>query len=140
MRSRQANPQGARYAAGGSQEIADIHQTCIREPDTGGWLLCPCRPRLARGRSKAALALDQWESDLAPSTTLRKWFGHDPKRWEAFEQRYQSELASEEQQERMRRLLSDSRGRPISLIYGAKDENHNQAVVLRDVLSCLSEE
>jgi uncharacterized protein YeaO (DUF488 family) len=71
---------------------------------------------------------------------LRKWFGHDPKRWEAFEQRYQSELASEEQQERMRRLLSDSRGRPISLIYGAKDENHNQAVVLRDVLSCLSEE
>jgi uncharacterized protein YeaO (DUF488 family) len=93
-----------------------------------------------RGRSKAALALDQWESDLAPSTTLRKWFGHDPKRWEPFEQRYQSELASEEQQERMRRLLSDSRGRPISLIYGAKDENHNQAVVLRDVFSCLSEE
>jgi uncharacterized protein YeaO (DUF488 family) len=93
-----------------------------------------------RGRSKAALALDQWASDLAPSTTLRKWFGHDPKRWEAFEQRYRRELASEEQQERMRRLLSDSAGRPISLIYGAKDENHNQAVVLRDVLSCLSEE
>jgi uncharacterized protein YeaO (DUF488 family) len=93
-----------------------------------------------RGRSKAALALDQWASDLAPSTTLRKWFGHDPKRWEAFEQRYRRELASEEQQERMRRFLSDSAGRPISLIYGAKDENHNQAVVLRDVLSCLSEE
>ena len=93
-----------------------------------------------RGRSKVALALDQWASDLAPSTTLRKWFGHDPKRWEAFEQRYRSELASEEQQERMRRLLSDSAGRPISLIYGAKDENHNQAVVLREVLSCLSEE
>jgi uncharacterized protein YeaO (DUF488 family) len=93
-----------------------------------------------RGRSKAALALDQWASDLAPSTTLRKWFGHDPKRWEAFGQRYRIELASEEQQERMRRLLSDSDGRPISLIYGAKDENHNQAVVLRDVLSCLSEE
>jgi len=93
-----------------------------------------------RGRSKAALALDQWASDLAPSTTLRKWFGHDPKRWEAFGQRYRSELGSEEQQERMRRLLCDSGGRPISLIYGAKDENHNQAVVLRDVLSCLSEE
>jgi uncharacterized protein YeaO (DUF488 family) len=93
-----------------------------------------------RGRSKAALALDQWASDLAPSTTLRKWFGHDPKRWEAFGQRYRIELASEEQQERMRRLLSDSDGHPISLIYGAKDENHNQAVVVRDVLSCLSEE
>ena len=86
------------------------------------------------------LALDQWAFDLAPSTVLRKWFGHDPKRWEVFEQRYRSELASEEQQDRMRRLLSDSGGRWISLIYGAKDENHNQAVVLRDVLSCLSEE
>ncbi|BCZ84989.1 hypothetical protein PTKU64_86640 [Paraburkholderia terrae] len=86
------------------------------------------------------LALDQWAFDLAPSTVLRKWFGHDPKQWEVFEQRYRSELASEEQQDRMRRLLSDSGGRSISLIYGAKDENHNQAVVLRDVLSCLSEE
>ncbi|SEF14030.1 Uncharacterized conserved protein YeaO, DUF488 family [Burkholderia sp. WP9] len=93
-----------------------------------------------RGRSKAVLALDQWVFDLAPSTALRKWFGHDPKRWEAFGQRYRSELASEEQKERMRRLLSDSGGRSISLIYGAKDENHNQAVVLRDVLSCLPEE
>jgi uncharacterized protein YeaO (DUF488 family) len=93
-----------------------------------------------RGRSKASLALDQWASDLAPSTTLRKWFGHDPKRWEAFEQRYRRELASAEQQERMRRLLSDAAGRAISLIYGAKDEHHNQAVVLQEVLSCLSEE
>ncbi len=92
-----------------------------------------------RGRSKAALCLDQWASDLAPSTSLRIWFGHDPKRWDVFEQRYRSELASEEQQERMRRLLSDSAGRPITLVYGAKDENHNQAIVLREALACLSE-
>lgn len=86
------------------------------------------------------LALDQWAFDLAPGTALRKWFGHDPKRWDAFERRYRSELASEEQQERMRCLLSDSGGRSILLIYGAKDEKHNHAVVLRDVLSCLAEE
>jgi uncharacterized protein YeaO (DUF488 family) len=92
-----------------------------------------------RGRSKETLALAQWARDVAPSAALRKWFGHRPERWEAFQQRYRRELDAEEQQQRMRRLLADTKGQPITLVYGAKDEEHNQAIVLRDVLSHLLE-
>ena len=92
-----------------------------------------------RGLSRTALELDQWERDLAPGTELRKWFGHDPKRWNVFQQRYRSELASEDMQERMRHLLAQANGRTITLVYGAKDEEHNQAIVLQDVLSKLNE-
>lgn len=93
-----------------------------------------------RGRSKEALTLDEWAPDIAPSAALREWFGHKPERWEVFQQRYRHELDAEEQQQRMRRLLADAKGRPITLVYGAKDEEHNQAVVLRDVLLHLSGE
>src|SRR5579864_1271722 len=91
-----------------------------------------------RGRSKETLKLDEWVRELAPGTELRKWFGHDPQRWDAFQQRYRSELDSEEMQARMRQLLSDAGGQPITLVYGARDEEHNQAIVLRDVLLRLS--
>lgn len=87
-----------------------------------------------RGRSKEALKLDQWARELAPSAALREWFGHDPQRWDAFQQRYRDELASDVMRERLRQLLSDSGSQPITLVYGAKDQEHNQAVVLRDVL------
>jgi uncharacterized protein YeaO (DUF488 family) len=88
-----------------------------------------------RGRSKETLALDEWAKELGPSTKLRQWFGHDPRRWESFEQRYRKELASPAQRERMRLLLDAVGKRPLTLVYGAKDEVHNQAVVLRDLLS-----
>jgi len=91
-----------------------------------------------RGRSKATLALDEWAKELGPSTKLRQWFGHDPRRWEIFEQRYRKELASPAQRERMRSLLDAVGKRSLTLVYGAKDEVHNQAVVLRDVLSRMS--
>lgn len=91
-----------------------------------------------RGRSKPTLQLDQWARDLAPSTDLRKWFGHDPQRWQAFQQRYRSELDTEEQQQRLACLLAEAAGRPLTLVYGAKDEQHKQAIVLRDVLSGLA--
>jgi uncharacterized protein YeaO (DUF488 family) len=87
-----------------------------------------------RGRSKETLALDQWARELAPSTELRKWFGHAPERWEVFQQRYRGELEEPAQQARMHGLLTDAHGRTITLVYGAKDETFNQAVVLRDVL------
>ena len=88
-----------------------------------------------RGRARADLALAAWAKDLAPSTALRKWFGHDPRRWDEFRERYRKELASAEQRERLRQVL-DAAGRgPLTLVYGAKDEERNQAVVLRDVLS-----
>jgi uncharacterized protein YeaO (DUF488 family) len=87
-----------------------------------------------RGRSKETLKLDQWARELAPSKELREWFGHDPQRWAVFQQRYRDELGSEEMQQRMQQLLNDSGSQQITLVYGAKDEEHNQAVVLRDVL------
>ncbi|SHJ36261.1 DUF488 domain-containing protein [Paraburkholderia terricola] len=88
-----------------------------------------------RGRSKERLALDQWARDIAPSTALCEWFGHKPERWEVFQQRYRHELDAEELRGRMRSLLADAKGQPITLVYGAKDEEHNQAIVLRDVLA-----
>jgi uncharacterized protein YeaO (DUF488 family) len=86
-----------------------------------------------RGRSKDALALDDWAKALAPSAGLRKWFGHDPKRWKNFQARYRKELTG--QNELLRSLLKSAGKRPVTLVYGAKDENHNQAVVLRDMLA-----
>jgi uncharacterized protein YeaO (DUF488 family) len=87
-----------------------------------------------RGRSKETLTLGQWARDIAPSAELRQWFGHDPQRWGVFQQRYRAELADEVQRERLHTLLVDAAGQSITLVYGAKDEEHNQAVVLRDVL------
>jgi uncharacterized protein YeaO (DUF488 family) len=90
--------------------------------------------------SKETLALSQWAREIAPGATLRKWFGHKPDRWEVFQQRYRHELEAEEQQQRMRQILADVHGQPITLVYGAKDEEHNQAIVLRDALSHLSKQ
>lgn len=88
-----------------------------------------------RGRSRASLALAEWAKDLAPSAALRQWFGHDPERWDAFRDRYRKELASPAQRARMRLLLEAAGKGKLTLVYGAKDERHNQAVVLREVLS-----
>jgi uncharacterized protein YeaO (DUF488 family) len=86
-----------------------------------------------RGKSKDALGLDDWAKTLAPSAGLRKWFGHDPKRWKNFQERYRRELT--DQQKLLRSLLKSAGKRPLTLVYGAKDKDHNQAVVLRDMLS-----
>ncbi len=87
-----------------------------------------------RGVSKDALRLDAWLRDLAPSAALRRWFGHDPARFAEFARRYQAEL----QREPARALLADlarraARG-PVTLVYAARDPDHNDAVVLRDLL------
>lgn len=88
-----------------------------------------------RGRSKDELALDGWQKELAPSTELRKWFGHDPQRWKEFQKRYRSELRSDEQQTRLADLLAAAGKKDITLVYGARDTEHNQAVVLCEVLT-----
>ena len=85
-----------------------------------------------RGVSKAEAKFDKWFKDVAPSTQLRKWFGHDPERWTEFRRRYRAELASHpEMLNDLRRL---ARQETVTLIYGAKDQEHNEAVVLRNVL------
>ena len=90
-----------------------------------------------RGRRKEDLALDEWAKDLAPSTALRKWFGHEPARWDAFRARYREELAQPEARERLHALVRAAGHRPLTLVYSAKDEQHNQAVVLREEIARL---
>ncbi|MDQ2803424.1 MAG: DUF488 domain-containing protein [Pseudomonadota bacterium] len=85
-----------------------------------------------RGVSKEHAALDQWMKDIAPSTDLRKWFGHDPARWEEFRRRYTEEL--HQNSELLSQLRALAREGPVTLVYSAHDEVHNDAIVLRDLL------
>ena len=85
-----------------------------------------------RGVSKEHAALDQWMKDISPSTELRKWFGHDPARWEEFCRRYTEEL--HQNAELVSQLCSLAREGPVTLVYSAHDEVHNDAIVLRDLL------
>ncbi len=87
-----------------------------------------------RGVKKEELRLDEWAKDLAPSPDLRKWFGHDPARWEEFRQQYKEELSSPERRRILAALVDRSRWGPITLVYGARDEEHNGAVVVREAL------
>ena len=85
-----------------------------------------------RGVSKSSLKIDLWMKDIAPSTQLRKWFNHDEKNWPEFQRRYRSELKAAK---RELDLLKKQAGRgPVTLVYGARDQLHNQAVALREVL------
>ena len=85
-----------------------------------------------RGLRKEDAAIDTWMKELAPSTELRKWFGHDPGRWTEFQRRYVKELAAQgDALEALRKLAHKG---PVTLVYSAHDEAHNDAVVLRAVL------
>ena len=85
-----------------------------------------------RGVSKASAVIDEWAKELAPSTDLRKWFGHDPARWQEFRRLYTAELdAHRDDVERLREL---ARQGTLTLVYAARDEAHNDAVVLREIL------
>lgn len=87
-----------------------------------------------RGRSKQTLKLDEWAKDLAPDAELIKWFGHRPERWEEFRKRYRAWLDKEEQVTRLRELLDAAGGGVMTLVYGAKNETENQAVVIRQAI------
>lgn len=85
-----------------------------------------------RGVKKEALHLTGWTRDVSPSTELRQWFGHDPARWEEFQRRYQAEL--EQKPESWQPLLEAAARGDITLVYGAKDVEHNDAVALKAYL------
>ncbi|MBS3649206.1 DUF488 family protein [Pseudaminobacter sp. 19-2017] len=85
-----------------------------------------------RGMTKEKAEVDLWMKDIGPSTDLRKWFSHDPERWEEFRRRYREELAKEP--ELIEELRGYARKGPLTLVYSAKDEAHNQAVVIREVV------
>jgi uncharacterized protein YeaO (DUF488 family) len=85
-----------------------------------------------RGLSKSAAAVDYWLKEIAPSTELRQWFGHDPDRWLEFRRRYTKELRQHKVElERIRELAAE---RSVTLLFGARDEEHNDAIVVREVL------
>lgn len=86
-----------------------------------------------RGLSKEKAKVDVWLKDIAPSDSLRKWFGHEPSKWEEFEKRYKKELG--EKKELLSELKDfEKKHTKVTLLYGAKDTVHNQAVVLAGLL------
>jgi uncharacterized protein YeaO (DUF488 family) len=85
-----------------------------------------------RGVSNAEAKIDQWRKEIAPSTALRKWFGHDPARWAEFKRRYFAELRTQDNKlDELRRL---AHGRTVTLVFGARDTEHSQAAALKECL------
>jgi uncharacterized protein YeaO (DUF488 family) len=85
-----------------------------------------------RGITKKRARIVEWRKDLAPSTSLRKWFGHDPARWNIFRRRYRTEL--KRSMEELQKLACLSGKQTITLVYSAADEQHNQAVILKELI------
>ena len=85
-----------------------------------------------RAVSKQALALDEWMKDIAPSSELRRWFGHDPGRWHEFCRRYAAEV--HEHQGKLEELRARARKGRVTLVFSARDEVHNDAVALRSFI------
>ncbi|WP_067429484.1 DUF488 domain-containing protein [Nocardioides jensenii] len=88
-----------------------------------------------RGVRKDALALDDWNKDVAPSTALRKWFGHDPERFEEFRRRYLAELEDDPGRSAMARIRESVTGERLTLVTATKDVAHSQAAVLAGLLT-----
>lgn len=87
-----------------------------------------------RGVKKEALRLDLWAKDLAPSPALRRWFGHEPDRFREFARRYHAELRADPARALLGELTQRAARGVVTLVYGARDEQHNGAVVLRDAI------
>lgn len=85
-----------------------------------------------RGITKEKAKIDLWLKDVAPSDALRKWFGHDPDKWQEFQRRYRAELKGNPALAELKALARQGR---VTLVYAAKDEKHNNAVVLRSILN-----
>ncbi|HZW61091.1 MAG TPA: DUF488 family protein [Candidatus Babeliales bacterium] len=86
-----------------------------------------------RGLSKAKAHVDLWLKDIAPTTLLRKWFGHDPKRWKEFQKRYRAELKQHQDAILLLKHLIKEK-KQVTLLYGARDEQYNNAVALKKIL------
>ena len=100
-----------------------------KQPDGARILVDKLWPR---GLSKARAKLDLWLKEIAPSTELRKWFGHDPNKWRAFRRRYESELKRHADQVAL--IKSKASEGAVTLLYAARDQEHNEAVVVKELL------
>ncbi len=83
-----------------------------------------------RGVSKDAAKLDMWLKDIAPSTELRKWFSHDPKKWVGFKKKYTAELRKNK--DAVVKLKQFLKKKKVTLLYGARDNDHNEAIVIKE--------
>ena len=109
--------------------VARVYQTPGKND---GWRVLVDR-LWPRGLKKEAARVDEWMKEIAPSNELRQWFGHKPERWPEFQKRYRAELARKKELiDKLRQL--EKKHAMVTLLFGARDEKHNQAVVLRDVL------
>ena len=91
-----------------------------------------------RGVAKTEARIDEWRKDLAPTKVLRQWFDHDPSRWDEFRLRFRNELEAAGQMEELRILGDRARWESITLVYAARDEEHNNAVVIKKLVDMLS--
>lgn len=87
-----------------------------------------------RGVSKDAAHIDEWLKEIAPSDTLRKWFHHDPERWQEFQKRYKAELNSPALRESLQHIVTRAKKGKVTLLFSAKDTEHNNAVVIASVI------
>jgi uncharacterized protein YeaO (DUF488 family) len=136
---------GRRGAAGpagkGVAEVANRHSSRFairriydREPADPGYRVLVDR-LWPRGVRKSDVALDKWAKELAPTTELRRWYGHDPARFEEFARRYRAELARVPAADSLARLRSMGKDKPVTLLTATRDIEHSGAQVLMDVLT-----
>jgi uncharacterized protein YeaO (DUF488 family) len=123
-----------RLVSGWKENVMGIRVKRAYEPETpeDGYRVLVDR-LWPRGLSKERARVDLWLREVAPSTELRKWFAHDPGKWEAFRERYRRELAEHSDLLSQLRTLERREG-TVTLLFGARDETHNQAQVLAEVL------
>jgi uncharacterized protein YeaO (DUF488 family) len=101
-------------------------------PESGGGFRILVDRLWPRGVSKSAARIDLWLKEIAPSAALRKWFGHDPSKWTTFRDRYFREL--DQNPKAVEQLMAHVRRGTVTLVYGAKDQEHNDAVALKEYL------
>ena len=119
-----------KISSSGSIKLKRVYETPIR---ADGFRILVDR-LWPRGIAKEKARVDLWLKDIAPSTELRTWFGHDPAKWEDFQKRYKQELLQNEPAlENLRRIIKEEK--KVTLLFAASDEIHNNAVILRTFLA-----
>jgi len=91
-----------------------------------------------RGVTKAEAGIDVWMRDLAPSDELRKWFGHNPEKWEEFKKRYAEELSASDKKQALEGIARESRRGRVTLVFGARDAEHSNARFLEELVAKMS--